>query len=156
MVLVVDCRTDSAGYRHDGRHFQDGRQRRADVDGSLSCRLVNVRVQISRQNPTHVTDRQTLKLGDRVTVAELSGVLEETTEQEREALCGLDGSPDMRFIAYGSWLVRTRDRLKVLDVMWRHRPRFGHLGGAEYVVLSVVNSFRGGVAYLGAAQAEGV
>ena len=120
----------------------------------MSCRLVNVRIQVSRPAPTHVTDRHTLKTGDTATVGELSGVLEETTEEEREMLCGLDASPTMRFIAYGSWFLRVRDRLKVLDVKWRHRPRFGHLGGAEYVVLSVVNSFRGGVAYLGAAQAE--
>ena len=121
----------------------------------MSCRLVNVRMQVARPAPTHVTDRQTLKLGDTSTVGEFSGCLEETTEDEREALFGLDGNPTMRFIAYGSWLMRVRDRLKVLDVLWRHRPRFGHLNGAEYVVLSVVNSFRGAVAYLGAAQAEG-
>ena len=120
----------------------------------MSCRLVNVRIQVSRPAPTHVTDRHTLKTGDTATVGELSGVLEETTEEEREMLCGLDASPTMRFIAYGSWLLRVRDRLKVLDVKWRHRERFGHLGGVEYVVLSVVNSFRGSVAYLGAAQAE--
>ena len=120
----------------------------------MSCRLVNVRIQVSRPAPTHVTDRHTLKTGDTATVGELSGVLEETTEEEREMLCGLDASPTMRFIAYGSWLLRVRDRLKVLDVKWRHRQRFGHLNGVEYVVLSVVNSFRGGVAYLGAAQAE--
>jgi hypothetical protein len=113
-----------------------------------------VRIQVARPAPTLVTDRQTLKLGDTVTVAELSGVLEETTEEEREALCGLDASPTMRFIAYGSWLLKVRDRLKVLDVKWRHRPRFGHLNGLEFVVLSVANSFRGSVAYLGAAQAE--
>jgi len=125
------------------------------MDGQLmSCRLVNVRIQVSRPAPTHVTDRHTLKTGDTSTVSELSGVLEETTEEEREMLCGLDASPTMRFISYDSWLLRVRDRLKVLDVKWRHRPRFGHLGGAEYVVLSVVNSFRGGVAYLGAVQAE--
>ena len=122
----------------------------------MSCRLVNVRVQISRQDKTEVTDRQTLKTGNRRIVAEVSGVLEETTEQEREALMGLDGSPDMRFIAYGNWALRVRDRLKVLDVKWRHRPRFSQLSGSEFVVLTTTNSFRGMVAFLGPAQAEGV
>ena len=156
MVLAANCRTLPGSRGDDGRHLLDGRQRRANLDRrDMSCRLVNVRIQVSRPAKTHVTDRQTLKLGDTSTVGELSGVLEETTEDEREMLCGLDVSPTMRFICYGSWLLRTRDRLKILDVMWRHRPRFGHLNGIEYVVLSVVNSFRGSVAYLGAAQAEG-
>ena len=122
----------------------------------MSCRLVNVRVHVSRQDPTDLSDRHTLKAGNRRVIAELSGVLEETTEQEREALVGLDDAPDMRFIAYGNWQIHVRDRLKVLDVMWRHRPRFGHLSGTEYVVLTTTNSFRGNVAFLGPAQAEGV
>jgi hypothetical protein len=120
----------------------------------MSCRLVNVRIQVSRPALTHVSDRQTLKLGDTSTVGEFDGVLEETTEEEREALCGLDSSPTMRFIAYRNWGLRVRDRLKVLDVKERWRPRFGHLSGLEFVVLSTSNSFRGIVAFLGAAQAE--
>jgi hypothetical protein len=60
----------------------------------------------------------------------------------------------MRFVSERSWLLRARDRLKVLDVKERWRPRFGHLSGLEFVVLSTANSFRGIVAFLGAAQAE--
>ena len=117
--------------------------------------MVNVRVQISRPAATTVSDRQTLKMGSTSTIGEFSGNLEETTEEEREALCGLDASPTMRFIAYSNWQIHVRDRLKVLDVKWRWRWRFGHLSGVEYVVLSTTNSFRGAVAYLGPAQAEG-
>ena len=120
----------------------------------MSCRLANVRIQVSRPAATTMTDRQTLKMGSTSTVGELSGCLEETSEEEREALIGLDSTPAMRFISERSWLLRTRDRLKVLDVKERWRARFGHLSGLEFVVLSTANSFRGIVAFLGAAQSE--
>lgn len=89
-------------------------------------------------------------------VAILDGSLEETTEEEHEALAGLDAAPSMRFIAYHNYLMRPRDRVKVEQVKERWRERFGHLSGQEYVVLSTANSFRGTVGYLGPAQAEGI
>jgi hypothetical protein len=117
--------------------------------------MVNVRVEASRERAAAVTDRQTMRRGDLYQLAVLDGVLEETTEEERQALAGLDGSPSMRFIAYHNFLLRPRDRLKVADVKERWRERYGHLSGAEYIVLSATNSFRGVVAFLGPAQAAG-
>lgn len=121
----------------------------------MSCRMVNVRVQVSRPAATTVSDRQTLKRGDTSIIGEFDGNLEETTEEEREALAGLDDAPSMRFVIYRNWQLQVRDRLKVIGVKWRHRPRFGHLNGVEYVVLTTTNAVRGMVAYLGPAQAEG-
>jgi len=120
----------------------------------MSCRLVNVRVEVLRPDATRLSDRRTLTLGNVRQVAVLDGVLEETTEEEREALAGLDTAPSMRFIAYHNYLLRVRDRLRVTDVKQRWRERYGHLNGQRYVVLSAVNSFRGIVAFLGPAQAE--
>jgi len=122
----------------------------------VSCRLVNVRVEILRPDATKLSDRHTLTFGNSRQVAVLDGSLEETTEEEREALAGLDASPTMRFIAYHSYLLRVRDRVRVEAVKDRWRERFGHLSGQEYVVLSTSNSFRGTVGFLGPASAEGI
>ena len=121
----------------------------------MSERLVNARVEVWRQRPAAVSDRRTVRLGDSYQVAVLDGALEETTEEERQALAGLDSVPAMRFIAYRNYLLKVRDRLKVTDVKERWRERFGHLNGTEYVVLSTTNAFRGTVAFLGAAQIGG-
>lgn len=121
----------------------------------MSERLVNVRVDVRRPKASGVTDQGTVKLGETYQLAVLDGALEETTEEERQALAGLDASPSMRFIVEHNWLIRVRDRLRVTDVKERWRERFGHLGGEEYVVLSTTSSFRGMVAFLGPLQAEG-
>jgi hypothetical protein len=117
--------------------------------------MVNVRAEVTRERAAAVTDRQTMRRGDLYQLAVLDGVLEETTEEERQTLAGLDGSPSMRFIAYHNYLLKVRDRLKVTDVKERWRERYGYLSGTEYVVLSTTNSFRGVVAFLGPAQAAG-
>ena len=117
--------------------------------------MVNVRVEVSRPAATSVSDRQTLKMGATSPIGEFDGNLEETTEEEREALAGLDDAPSMRFIIYRNWQLKVRDRLRVLDVKWRWRWRFAHLNGLELVVLSTTNAVRGMVCYLGPAQAEG-
>jgi len=116
--------------------------------------MVNVKVGIWRPAPTQLSDRHTARPGELQQIGEVDGVLEETTAEERQTMIGLDKSPSMRFIAYRRWLLKVRDRLRVLEVKHRWRDRDGHLSGAEFVVLSVVNSFRGAAVFLGPAQAE--
>lgn len=116
--------------------------------------LNNVVVEVTRRGETSVSGRNTLQAGGWSQVGELTGAMEETTEEERQAYAGEDGVPTMRFVCYQSWLLRPKDRLRVSNVLFKWRQRYGHLSGTQYTIVSTANSCRGMIAYLGPVQSE--